>query len=60
MLVEWYLGLFSPPLTGESFDTCSKAAKLILADTQVFLTWLTCFTVSGELGSTENDGEINI
>ena len=25
-----------PLLAGESFDTCSKAAKLILADTQVF------------------------
>ena len=31
-----YLGPFSPPLAGESFDTCSKAARLILADTQVF------------------------
>ena len=30
------LGPFSPPLARESFDTCSKAAKLILADTQVF------------------------
>ena len=30
------LGPFSPPLAEESFDTCSKAAKLVLADTQVF------------------------
>ena len=30
------LGPFSPLLAGESFDTCSKAAKLILVDTQVF------------------------
>ena len=30
------LGPFSPPLAGESFDTYSKAAKLVLADTQVF------------------------
>ena len=27
------LGPFSPLLAGESFDTCTKAAKLILADT---------------------------
>ena len=36
---RWYnsiLGPFSPPLAGESFDTCSKAVKLILVDTQVF------------------------
>ena len=31
-----FLGPFSPLLAGESFDTCSKVAKLILADTQVF------------------------
>ena len=30
------LGLSSPPLTGESFDTCSKAVAFTLADTQVF------------------------
>ena len=30
------LGPFSPQIAGESFDTCSKAAKLILVDTQVF------------------------
>ena len=30
------LGPFSPPLAEKSFDTCSKAAKLVLADTQVF------------------------
>ena len=32
------LGPFSPPLAGESFDTHSKAAKLVLVHTQVFLT----------------------
>ena len=32
------LGLSSPPLPGESFDTCSKAVAFTLADTQVFLT----------------------
>ena len=31
-----FWGPFSPPLARESFDTCSKAARLILADTQVF------------------------
>ena len=30
------LGPSSPPLTGESFDTCSKAVAFTLADTQVF------------------------
>ena len=30
------LGLSSPPLPGESFDTCSKAVAFTLADTQVF------------------------
>ena len=30
------LGPFSPPLAGETFDTCSMAAKLVVADTQVF------------------------
>ena len=32
------LGPSSPPLPGESFDTCSKAVAFALADTQVFLT----------------------
>ena len=32
------LGPSSPPLPGESFDTCSKAVAFTLADTQVFLT----------------------
>ena len=41
------LGPSSPPLPGESFDTCSKAVAFTLADTQVF-NWLTCFTFSGE------------
>ena len=31
------LGPFSPPLAGKSFDTCSKAAKQVLSDTQVIL-----------------------
>ena len=30
------LGPSSPPLAGESFDTCSKAVAFTLADTQVF------------------------
>ena len=30
------LGPSSPPLPGESFDTCSKAVVFTLADTQVF------------------------
>ena len=30
------LGPSSPPLTGERFDTCSKAVAFTLADTQVF------------------------
>ena len=30
------LGPSSPPLPGESFDTCSKAVAFTLADTQVF------------------------
>ena len=30
-----FLGLSSPPLTRESFDTCSKAVAFTLADTQV-------------------------
>ena len=30
------LGPSSPALAGESFDTCSKAVALPLADTQVF------------------------
>ena len=29
------LGPFSPPFAGQSFDTCSKAAKQVLTDTQV-------------------------
>ena len=28
-------GLFSPPFARKSFDTCSKAAKQVLMDTQV-------------------------
>ena len=42
------LGPSSPPLTGESFDTCSKAVASTLVDTQDFFNWLTCFTFSGE------------
>ena len=30
------LGPSSPPLPGESFDTCSKAVAFALVDTQVF------------------------
>ena len=29
------LGPFSPPFASKSFDTCSKAAKQVLMDTQV-------------------------
>ena len=28
-------GPFSPPFAGKSFDTCSKAAKQVLMDTEV-------------------------
>ena len=58
------LGPSSPPLAGESFDTCSKAVAFTLADTQV------CFFFSllvnllyfqwGSLGPLRMVGKLNI
>ena len=50
------LGPSSPPLPGESFDTCSKAVAFTLADTLVNPALLSV----GKLGSTENGGETNV
>ena len=52
------LGLFSPPLAGESFDTCSKARASSSGHTSRFSSWPALLSV-GKLGSMENDGETN-
>ena len=44
------MGPSSPPLPGESFDTCSKAVAFTLADPALLSV--------GKLGSTENGGEL--
>ena len=55
------LGPSSPPLTGESFDTCSKAVAFTLVDTQVFFTLVNLLYFQwGSLGPLRMVGKLNV
>ena len=56
------LGPSSPPLTGESYDTCSKAVAFTLADTQVcfFLLVNLLYFQWGSLGPLRMVGKLNV
>ena len=55
------LGPSSPLLTGESFDTCSKAVAFTLADTQVFFNWFNLLYFQwGSLGPLRMVGKLNV
>ena len=52
------LGPSSPPLTGESFDTCSKAVAFTLVDTQVFKLVNLLYFQWGSLGPLRTVGKL--
>ena len=54
------LGPSSPPLPGESFDTCSKAVAFTLADTQVFQLVNLLYFQWGSLGPLRMVGKLNV
>ena len=54
------LGPSSPPLPGESFDTCSKAVAFALADTQVFKLVNLLYFQWGSLGPLRMVGKLNV
>ena len=52
-------GPFSPPLAGKSFDTCSKAVKQVLTDTQVKLLADLLYFQWGSLGPLRMMGKLS-
>ena len=55
------LGPSSPPLAGESFDTCSKAVAFTLVDTQVFFLLVNLLYFQwGNLGPLRMVGKLNV